>query len=199
MEFHDFSKIQIEKISLRIKPRVLFFMNRSGNFEISLDRIKAETHVFALFIGTDRESFDFSLTQLHRKQTSNSSATVLAILTGHSLLHTNGLVRIEENAQNSNASQTHRTILLSEHARSMSKPSLEILAEDVSARHASATGMPDPDTIFSMRSRGIPESSSKKLVAIGEVNEFFSKMRLLSNDQEIDRIEKLVVSKIQKI
>ncbi len=199
MEFHDFSKIQIEKISLRIKPRVLFFMNRSGNFEISLDRIKAETHVFALFIGTDRESFDFSLTQLHRKQTSNSSATVLAILTGHSLLHANGLVRIEENAQNSNASQTHRTILLSEHARSMSKPSLEILAEDVSARHASATGMPDPDTIFSMRSRGIPESSSKKLVAIGEVNEFFSKMRLLSNDQEIDRIEKLVVSKIQKI
>ena len=199
MEFHDFSKIQIEKISLRIKPRVLFFMNRSGNFEISLDRIKAETHVFALFIGTDRESFDFSLTQLHRKQTSNSSATVLAILTGHSLLHANGLVRIEENAQNSNASQTHRTILLSEHARSMSKPSLEILAEDVSARHASATGMPDPGTIFSMRSRGIPESSSKKLVAIGEVNEFFSKMRLLSNDQEIDRIEKLVVSKIQKI
>src|SRR5262249_13861814 len=60
--------------------------------------------------------------------------------------------------------QTAKGILLGERAEIDLKPELEILADDVKCAHGAAVGDLDPDSLFYLRSRGVPEAEARALL-----------------------------------
>ena len=60
--------------------------------------------------------------------------------------------------------QLNKTLLLSDKAEIDSKPELEIHADDVKCSHGATVGQLDEDSLFFLRSRGIPEARARALL-----------------------------------
>jgi hypothetical protein len=78
-------------------------------------------------------------------------------------------VHVRPDAQKTNAMQTSRNIVLSEHAKADAIPNLEIEANDVRCGHAASVGPVDEETIFYLQSRGITRENAERLIVSGEL------------------------------
>jgi Fe-S cluster assembly protein SufD len=76
----------------------------------------------------------------------------------------NGKVFVPKLAQETNASQLNRNLLLSPKARVDTKPQLEITADSVKCAHGATVSQLEDDEIFYLQSRGIDEHASRKLL-----------------------------------
>ena len=69
--------------------------------------------------------------------------------------------------QQTDGFQECRNLLLTKRAHADAIPGLEILANDVRCTHAAAVAQVDPEQLFYLRSRGLPEEIAKQLVIEG--------------------------------
>jgi Fe-S cluster assembly protein SufD len=76
----------------------------------------------------------------------------------------NGKVFVPKLAQETNASQLNRNLLLSPKARVDTKPQLQITADNVKCAHGATVSQLEDDEIFYLQSRGIDEQDSRKLL-----------------------------------
>ena len=185
----DISKIHAQKISLRKNSQVFFFMNRSLPLEFFFEKAEAGADIFALFLASGSESFSTKIHQIHRAPDTVSRLSVLSILGGSASFSYEGRIRIDKGAIRSNASQENRNVLLSNSARAQSNPTLEILEDDVVARHASATGGQNEEARFFLASRGLADSLAKRALAEGRIREFFGNIRSIAESESLDELE----------
>jgi Fe-S cluster assembly protein SufD len=75
-----------------------------------------------------------------------------------------GKITVHEGADGSDSRQTARAILLSERAEADLKPELIIFADDVKCAHGATTGDLDPESLFYLCSRGIPEKEARLML-----------------------------------
>ncbi len=83
---------------------------------------------------------------------------------GHSRAVYQGKITVRKGAVGSDSRQTAKALLLSPRAEADLKPELEILADDVKCAHGAAVGDLDADSLFYLRSRGIPEGEARALL-----------------------------------
>lgn len=75
-----------------------------------------------------------------------------------------GELRIKEDAQQVDAQQTNRNLLLSPEATMKTRPQLEIYADDVKASHGATTGQLDDTALFYMQQRGISRETARRML-----------------------------------
>ncbi len=75
-----------------------------------------------------------------------------------------GDLKIAQDAQETEAHQTNRNLLLSETAEMRTQPQLEIYADDVKATHGASTGQLDESALFYMQQRGIDKQKARQLL-----------------------------------
>jgi Fe-S cluster assembly protein SufD len=78
-----------------------------------------------------------------------------------------GMIHVAPGAQKTDGYQANRNLILSEDARADSIPGLEISADDVRCTHGATIGKIDPEPLFYLRSRGIPQEDAERLVVEG--------------------------------
>lgn len=78
-----------------------------------------------------------------------------------------GMIYVAPGAQKTDGYQANRNLVLSPQARADSIPGLEILADDVRCTHGATVGKLDPEPIFYLRSRGIPQPEAERLIVEG--------------------------------
>jgi Fe-S cluster assembly protein SufD len=83
---------------------------------------------------------------------------------GHGVF--NGHIIVRHGAFGTDASQTNKNLLLSDHAEIDTRPRLEILADDVKCSHGAAVGRLDDDALFYLQSRGIPEVEARTMLTV---------------------------------
>lgn len=66
--------------------------------------------------------------------------------------------------QHTDADMQHQALLLEDGAEVFAKPELEIYADDVECAHGNTSGALDPNQLFYMRQRGIPEAQARALL-----------------------------------
>ena len=76
----------------------------------------------------------------------------------------NGKVFVPKLAQQTDARQLNRNLLLSSKARVDTKPQLEITADNVKCAHGATVSQLEDDEIFYLQSRGIDENSARNLL-----------------------------------
>lgn len=92
-----------------------------------------------------------------------------------------GELKILPNAQQTEAYQTNRNILLSRQADMLTEPQLEIYADDVKASHGATTGQLDESALFYMQQRCISRDTATKLLLEAFLSEVIS---TLSDEQQ---------------
>lgn len=78
-----------------------------------------------------------------------------------------GRIYVHQDAQQTNAYQQDRYILVDESSRVHSQPQLEIFADDVRCTHGAAIGFTDREALFYARARGIPLGRARLLLLSG--------------------------------
>ncbi len=87
-----------------------------------------------------------------------------SIVDGESRSVFNGRIHVHPGAQQTDARQQARSLLLSERARVDAKPELEIHADDVTCAHGAAIGQLDPEELFYLQSRGLDPTLARNLL-----------------------------------
>ncbi|MGB8704855.1 MAG: Fe-S cluster assembly protein SufD [Gillisia sp.] len=90
----------------------------------------------------------------------------------------NGRVIVDKEAQKINAFQANNNILLDDKATINSKPQLEIFADDVRCSHGCTVGQLDKESLFYLRSRGIPFKEARALLMYAFANNVLESVRI---------------------
>jgi Fe-S cluster assembly protein SufD len=114
-----------------------------------------------------RQHVDFDTTQEHAAPNCVSDLAFRGILNGRSSAVWRGVIKVDPGAQQTDGFQECRNLLLSKRAHADAIPGLEILANDVRCTHAAAIAQIDPDQLFYLRSRGLSDGDSRRLVIEG--------------------------------
>jgi len=114
-----------------------------------------------------RQHIDFHTTQEHGAPNTTSDLAFRGILADRSSAVWRGMIKVDPGAQQTDAFQECRNLLLSKRAHADAIPGLEILANDVRCTHAAAIAQIDKEQLFYLRSRGLPEATSQRLVIEG--------------------------------
>jgi Fe-S cluster assembly protein SufD len=127
----------------------------------------AQARLVGLVLGQARQHRDHHTEVHHLAPGTRSHLEHRGALTDHAASACTARVRIEGHATDAETSQEFRTLLLSPEARAWAIPELEILTDQVSARHGVAVGPIDPEQVLYCRSRGLPEAQARRLVVEG--------------------------------
>jgi Fe-S cluster assembly protein SufD len=82
-----------------------------------------------------------------------------------------GKIVVQPSAQKTDARMSSNALLLSEEAEADNKPELEIFADDVQCGHGATAGALNPDLLFYMKSRGVPQKEAEALMIAAFVGE----------------------------
>lgn len=89
-----------------------------------------------------------------------------------------GKIFVEKKAQKTEAYQLNNHLLLSPKAQAMSKPNLEIYADDVKASHGATMTEPKEEELFYLQSRGLTLEEAKWQLARGFCRELIDEKRV---------------------
>lgn len=103
----------------------------------------------------------------HRKPHGTTRQLHKTIVDGRARSIFNGRIHVYPGAQQTDARQQARSLLLSELARVDAKPELEIFADDVKCAHGAAIGQLDPEELFYLQSRGLNLATARNLLTYG--------------------------------
>jgi Fe-S cluster assembly protein SufD len=127
--------------------------------------------VTGAYAGTGRQHLDYDTTQEHAGEDTTSDLAFRGVLAGRATAVWRGMIRVDPGAQRTDAFQESRNLLLSQRAHADAIPGLEIEADDVRCTHAAAVAQVDPEQLFYLRARGVPEAEAKRLVIEGFLQE----------------------------
>ena len=107
---------------------------------------------------------DFTTVVSHDAPNCTSRQTIKNVLAGRSRGVFQGRIEVARGAQKTDGYQMNQTLLLSPEAEIDSKPELQIYADDVKCSHGATIGDLDPDQLFYLRSRGVPEAEARAIL-----------------------------------
>jgi Fe-S cluster assembly protein SufD len=88
------------------------------------------------------------------------------------------MIKVERDAQRTNAYQENRNLLLSPEAHADSIPGLEILANDVRCTHGATVSQVNRDELFYCMARGLSREEATLLIVRGFYQEIFDRIEL---------------------
>ena len=125
---------------------------------------KSAAHLNAAQLLGGGQHADFTTVVAHDAPATTSRQTVKSVLTGRSRGVFQGKIEVSRHAQKTDGYQMNQALLLSGEAEIDSKPQLEIYADDVKCSHGATVGELDPDQLFYLRSRGVPEAQARSIL-----------------------------------
>ena len=142
-----------------------------GDVKIIINGKKTEVQILGIIIGHGKQKINLYTLQDHLKPESKSDLLIKSVLFDEAKFYYQGLIKIEKDAQKSNAYQKNQNILMSPKSWADSRPTLEILANDVRCTHGVTIGKIDPQQTFYLKSRGLSEKLAQKMLLEGFLNE----------------------------
>jgi len=127
----------------------------------------SEARVTGGYAGGPGQHLDYDTTQEHAAPNTNSDLAFRGVLAAGATAVWRGMIKVDPGAQQTDAFQESRNLLLSPEAHADAIPGLEILADDVRCTHAAAIAQVDRDQLFYLTSRGLGEAAAKSLIIEG--------------------------------
>jgi Fe-S cluster assembly protein SufD len=137
----------------------------------------ATSRVTGAYFADADQHLDYDTYQLHSAPNTTSDFAFKGALRDKATAVWRGMIRVEKDAQRTNAYQENRNLMLSPTTHAVPIPGLEILANDVRCTHGATVGQVDREQLFYLMARGLSRGEAERLIVRG----FFSDV--------LDRIE----------
>lgn len=159
-----------------------------NNIYVLMDDEGCESNIYGLYL-VDKEQHIDNYTYIdHAKPNCTSNELYKGILDDSATGAFLGHILVRKDAQNTNAFQSNKNILLTSDAKMNTKPQLEIYADNVKCGHGATVGQLDENALFYMRTRGIAEKEARMLLMYAFANEIISKIRIEPLKERIDEL-----------
>jgi len=145
------------------------FGSRKGKVRIQNDLAGpgATSRVTGAYFADGTQHLDYDTFQEHIAPNTTSDFAFKGALRDEASVVWRGMIRVEKDAQKTNAYQENRNLLLSESAHADSIPGLEILANDVRCTHGATLSQVDRDQLFYAMARGLTRTDAERLIVRG--------------------------------
>jgi Fe-S cluster assembly protein SufD len=131
----------------------------------------AHADVTGLNLVSNGQHADITMETQHAVPHTTSQPLFKSIARGRSKAVVQGKLIVARDAQKTDAKFMHQGLMLSDEAEILSKPELEIYADDVVCGHGSTCGKLDEDSLFYLLSRGIPKAEAETMLVRGFIAE----------------------------
>ena len=155
----------------------------------------ANLELCALTIASGEQEFDQRTFQDHVAPRATSNLLFKNALLDETRTIFAGMIRVEPGAEETDAYQQNRNLLLNPAAEADSLPGLEIQNQNVRCTHGATTSRLDPEELFYLRSRGLPRQLAYQLLVFGFFEEVIQKVE---NEALADLLRKLAREKLEK-
>ena len=124
------------------------------------------------------QRLDYDTFQEHIAPHTTSDFAFKGVLRDQASAVWRGMIRVEEDAQRTNAYQENRNLLLSKQAHADSIPGLEILANDVRCTHGATLSQVDREQLFYAMARGMSRQEAERLIVRGFFQDVLDRIEL---------------------
>jgi Fe-S cluster assembly protein SufD len=138
----------------------------------------ATSRVTGAYFADGTQHLDYDTYQLHAAPNTTSDFAFKGALRDEATAVWRGMIRVEEEAQRTNAYQENRNLMLSPTTHAVPIPGLEILANDVRCTHGATVGQVDREQLFYLMSRGLSRGEAERLIVRGFFTDVLNRVEL---------------------
>jgi Fe-S cluster assembly protein SufD len=138
----------------------------------------ATSRVTGAYFGDGEQHLDYDTFQKHVAPDCESDFAFKGALRDNSTVVWRGMIRVEPDAQKTNAYQECRNLMLSPTAHAVPIPGLEIMANDVRCTHGATVGRVDREDLFYLMSRGLSRPEAERLIVRGFFQDVLDRIEL---------------------
>jgi Fe-S cluster assembly protein SufD len=156
------------------------FGSKKGKVRIQNDLAGegATSQVTGAYFTDGSQHLDYDTFQEHIAPNTTSDFAFKGALRDTSTAVWRGMIRVERDAQKTNAYQENRNLMLSPTTHAVPIPGLEILANDVRCTHGATVGRVDREQLFYLMSRGLSRGEAERLIVRGFFEDVLARVGL---------------------
>lgn len=165
-----------------------------GPTEIIVEQAERDctTQIYGLSLLKAQQEQDLTTRVWHQVGGGKSDQLLKFVLEDNARGSFYGELKVQPDAQQTEAHQTNRNILLSPSAKMATKPQLEIYADDVKCSHGATTGQLDTNALFYMQQRGLSLPQARQLLLAA----FLEETLVGLPETEADRFRALIAENL---
>jgi Fe-S cluster assembly protein SufD len=138
----------------------------------------ATSRVTGAYFADAEQHLDYDTFQEHIAPDCTSDFAFKGALRDHATAVWRGMIRVERDAQKTNAYQECRNLMLSPTTHAVPIPGLEILANDVRCTHGATVGRVDREQLFYLMARGLTRQEAERLIVRGFFQDVLDRIEL---------------------
>ncbi len=138
----------------------------------------ATSRVTGAYFADGKQHLDYDTFQEHIAPNTTSDFAFKGALRDEATAVWRGMIRVERDAQKTNAYQENRNLMLSPTTHAVPIPGLEILANDVRCTHGATVSRVDREQLFYAMARGLPRSEAERLIVRGFFQDVLDRIEL---------------------
>ncbi len=150
------------------------------NQHVAMTGPDAEVQVNGVMFTEGKQHLSYNTHQHHQAAFCKSDLLYKAALQDKSRTVWRGMIRVERDAQRTDAYQRNDNLMLSRDARADSIPGLEIEADDVRCTHGSTSGRVDDQQLFYAMTRGYTRREAVRMIVAGFFQQVFDRITIES-------------------
>ena len=156
------------------------FGSKKGKVRIQNDLAGpgATSRVTGAYFADGSQHLDYDTFQEHEAPSTTSDFAFKGALRDKATSVWRGMIRVEPDAQKTNAYQENRNLLLSSQAHADSIPGLEIMANDVRCTHGATISPVNRDELFYAMARGLSRAAAERLIVRGFFQDILDRIEL---------------------
>lgn len=145
----------------------VYTIDQPGHYVFELVKPKTEIKIISAMKATGNAVIELDVLIKHLAPEIHAQAILKAVGFDHSRIILRAKILIEKGCQKTESFLTERVLLVSEHARALAIPDLEILTDDVRCSHAASISKIPEEQIFYLTSRGLARRAAEEMIVKG--------------------------------
>lgn len=183
MQIHQIEKCHVHTVIITLDGGII-----RNNLNVIMDAANNEAHLYGLYFVGGKTHVDNHTLVDNVQPNCFSNQLYKGIAGGNSTAVFNGKIYVKQAAQKTNAYQSNKNITISPTATINAKPQLEIFADDVKCSHGCTIGQLDEESLFYLRSRGIPEKTARAILIRAYAMDVLEHVKPVALKDYVDKI-----------
>jgi Fe-S cluster assembly protein SufD len=144
--------------------------------------------MYGVGVGEQRQQFGQFTKQHHRAGHTTSDLLFKNVLRDTCVSNYAGVIKVEKNANGTNAYQSNRNLVLSPTVQCDTRPILEIESNQLRCTHGATIGRLDEQQLYYLRSRGLTESIARRVLIEAFTEPVLTRIQVAEVQQEFARL-----------
>lgn len=155
---------------IRIDSSLDYVIKKPGHYIFELVAPRIEVNISSTMQAKGQDDLEMEILVHHQAPQIKAQTTLRAVGFDQSKISLKAKILIDPDCQKTESFLTERVLLVSEKARALAIPDLEILTDDVRCSHAASITKIPEDQIFYLTSRGLNRRAAEEMIVKGFLN-----------------------------